>query len=255
MSKTKRATKSLQTCPQCGMRGIFSLKSHRCKKGKAKRVEVEIVPAVPNESLKAIEAHLTPIAQRISKKTEDLLYDLVEAGLFLMKAQEAYRVCNVAHAVDGKFDGSNDDEGFQGWLTDKYPQISRRSAYNYINGAKNCGLTIADDATAVEALRSKHALAGKTAGEIYRLTDVVEEEEEEKGGKRWSLIRDAAVNLRQHCEEVVILREQMNKKAFSTVCARLQRTLEELTGSSWDLVDRTERARYKEHGDIYEIGS
>lgn len=253
---SKRKAKRLHTCTGCGKRGIVSLKSHKCKAlaKPAKQVEVEIV--APAESLKEIEAKLTPVVARVSRKTEDLLYDLVLAGLYLMKGQESHRVCAIAHAADGKFDGSAGDTGFQGWLEEKFPTISRRSAYNYINGAKNCGLTIKDGASAIAKLRKTHALQGKTASELYKLKDrEQEEEQEESGGTKWNLLRDAAVNHRAAGETVVELRPHMNKKVHSTVCARALRTLEDLTGSTWDIVPARKGNHFREHGDVYEIGS
>jgi hypothetical protein len=230
------------------------MKAQKCKAvAKSKTVVAEILP--PPEPLKKIEAQLTPVVDLIERKSVDLLYDIVTAGLFLMKAQNTHRCATVAHAADGKFAGSEDDTGFQGWLEEKYPRISRRSAYNYINGAKNCGLTITDDTSAISKLRKTHALAGKTASDIYKLQDKPEDTEEEEQGTKWNLIRDAAVNFRQHSETVVELRPEMSKKAHSTVCARALRTLEELTGSTWDIVPSRKGNHFREHGDVYEIGS
>lgn len=252
----KRQAKRLQTCAACGKRGILSLKSHKCKKTKApaKHVEVEIV--APPESLKEIEAHLTPLAGQIQKRSEDLLYDLVEAGLYLIKGQESHRVSNVGHAADGKFDGSSGDTGFQGWLETKFPSISRASAYNYMTMARTCGLTIKDTSARVDELRKTHALAGQTASGLLKLKNKAEaEEEEEQGGTKWNLLRDAAVNYREHSETVVELRPQMNKRVYSTVCARALRTLEDLTGSTWDIVPRRKGNHFREHGDVYDLGS
>ena len=262
MSKHKRKAKRLQKCPQCGIGGFVNLKAHVCKvraghagsKQLAKSVPLELVP--PPESLAEIEQHLTPLTGRIQKRSEELLYDLVEAGLYLMKAQETHHVCHVAQTADGKFDGRAGDTGFQGWLAEKYPQISRRSAYRYIEYAAGCGLTIKDTSAAIDKMREAHALKGKTASMLLKNKDDEQEEEQtEKGGTRWSLLRDAAVNFREHSETVVELKPQMNKKVYSTVCARALRTLEELTGSSWDIVPQRNGERFKEHGDVYEIGS
>jgi len=254
MSKHKRKAKRLLKCPACGIGGFINLKAHVCKKAKtlAKRVHVEIV--APAESLEQIEKGLNEVVDLIERKSVDLLYDLVEAGLFLMKAQASHVCATVAHRSDGQF-AESEDGGFRAWLEEKYPRISRRSAYNYINAAKSLGLTIADGRAAIEALRRSKALAGKTASDLYRLKDQ-EQPEEEESPTKWSLLRDAAVNFRSHSETVVELRPQMNKKVYSTVCARALRTLEELTGSTWDIVTvRRQGNHFKEHGDVYEIGS
>lgn len=259
MSRKKKAAKSkkLHTCPGCGKGGFINLKSHRCRalKRTAKKVEVELV--APPESLPEIEKALTPVLERVTRKSEDLLYDMVHAGLFLFKAQVAHR-CDTCHTGrDGKFVES-EDGGFRAWLQEKYPQISSRTVYRYINGAKNCGLTINDDASAIETLRGTHALQGKTAGDLYRLKDRADGEEEpgDESEPRWTLIRQAATELREQCEAIEKLREMMDAKAFSTICGRLHRTLENMTGQPWGVVpDRPSEPFFREHGDIYEIGT
>ena len=261
----KAAPKKTQRCPRCGVNGFLNLKAHRCRGAASgrevvpvKRVAVELV-AEPNESLTEIEAQLTPIAERIQKKSEDLLYDMVGAGLWLMKAQEAHRLSNVGHAADGKFDGSAGDTGFKGWLETHYPKISRATAYNYINGAKNCGLTVTSGPDAVDTLRARKFLAGKTARDICSLKDKPEVDGDHSGQEtRYDLVRDELVSLRERCENVINLRESMTKEAYSTACARLQRTLEEMTQTGWTMSsDRKpgEQLHFKEHGDVYEIGS
>jgi hypothetical protein len=182
------------------------------------------------------------ILGKTQKFQEEIIYDFVEWGLYFLKAK-----ARVGH---GNF------EDFHKSATVADLNISERSARNYMNAARNAGLdeksTIAD----VEKLRSSQALHGRKPTDLYRLMDVEEElEPEAPRGKRWELIRDAAVNFREHSETVVELKPQMNKKVFSTVCARALRTLEELTGSTWDMVEQRNREHFKEHGDVYELGS
>lgn len=260
--KKKPAKRKLLTCPSCGKGGFLNLKSHVCKKaakpGKAARkVRLELVP--PNESIEAIEEELTPVLQKVSRKTEDLLYDIVHVGLCLLKAQQVHR-CNTCYTgSDGKFVES-EEGGLRRWIEDKYPQISRMSAYRYITAATNCGLTHLDDFSVIEKLRAAHALKGKTAGELYRLPAAPNDDEssspDEEKEPRWSIIRSAAVDLRERCEEIQKIRDLMSPEAFSTVCARLHATLESLTHQNWGVVEeRPPEPFFCEHGDIYELGN
>jgi hypothetical protein len=138
-----------------------------------------------------------------------------------------------------------------------FPRVSLRSARNYMNAARNAGLTEESTAKDLEKLRKSEALHGRKPTDLYRLMEQEQEQEQEQqeSPTKWNLLRDAAVSLREHCETAVELRAQMNKKVFSTVCARLQRTLEELTKHPWDMVTVRQGNHFKEHGDVYEIGS
>lgn len=265
MSK-KRNAKRLQTCRACGRRGIMSLKSHKCKK--AKRVHVEIVPVVDKKTLDQCAENIRRVHETIGGKTrafqQDVVYDCVEMGLYFLKAKEA-----IGHGEFEDFvqsatsapgatlvEASNSKNEMVSFL----PTIQLRTAQNYMNAARNAGLTSKSTSADVDKLRATEALHGKRPGDLYRLKDKEEETEEaNQGGTTWNLMRDAAVNLRSHCETAIALKEQMNKKVFSTVCARLQRTLEELTDTPWDMIAETHaaarRGKFREHGDVYELGS
>ena len=254
----KRRAKRFEHCPHCGQKNLLNLKRHleRCKKREKSVAPAEIITF--DESLEDIEAHFDPLCGRIAKRTEDLLYDLVEAGLCLMKAHALHRVSNVGHSADGKFDGSSDDKGFRGWLETKYPSISRASAYNYIKYARGAGLDAADDFSAVDALRSSRFLAGKTAGDLARLTDHEREHENEsEKAPRWDVMKDLAVSVKDQCEQLLSVRPHMKKRVFETVCARLHTTLEEMTGSPWapQPSDAPRQPFFQEHGDVYDLGS
>jgi hypothetical protein len=246
-----------------------NLKAHVCKKEKAKRVKVELVPPPNKKTLADCEKNIRRVYETIGGKTrafqEDVVYDCVEMGLYFLKAKDA-----IGHGHFEDFVRSATSAPGT-TLTDVFcpsdknetvsflPPVQLRTAQNYMNAARNAGLTVASTSADVEKLRATEALHGKRPGDLYKLKDKEEEEEDESGGTKWNLMRDAAVNLREHCDTVVELKPQMNKKVFSTVCARLQRTLEELTGNPWDMIAKEfaehARAKFKEHGDVYEIGS
>jgi hypothetical protein len=244
----KRSAKKLLRCDACGKSGFINLKSHRCKAlaKPAKSVDFELLPPADKKRLEQCAGEIRRMHCVISEKTqrfqEEVIYDFVEWGLYFVQAKHA-----LGHGEFGDFLKS---------ATVADLNISERSARNYMNAARNAGLTHASTAEDIETLRRSKALHGKKPTELYRLLDSAEEEhEEEKPGPKWQLVRDTAVSLREACENAVAIRDSLNKKAFQTFCARLHRTLEDMSGSQWDIVDQREREPFKEHGDIYELGS
>jgi hypothetical protein len=110
----------------------------------------------------------------------------------------------------------------------------------------------------VEKLRDCKALHGRKPTELYQLEDSTSQplNNSTPQPSRADLVRSTLVDLRQQCESVVELRDRLNKRAYATACARLHRTLEELTGSGWNMNGKPgENHFFKEHGDIYELGN
>lgn len=248
----KSSAKKLLTCRTCGKGGFINLKSHRCRGAlvPAKQVDVELVDPPNEKKLNEAATEIRRVHGVIEGKTrrfqQEVIYDYVEWGVYFLRAKEAL--------------GHGNFEDFLKSATVADLEISERSARNYMNAARNCGLSAKDDHESVEALRKAKALHGKTATELYSLTDAAEPEEEETGTTRrqskWQLVRSTASNLREQCEAALKLKHGCPKKAFETICARLHQTLEEFSGSPWDIVEKRKgEPHYKEHGDVYEIGS
>ena len=108
------------------------------------------------------------VCGKIARKESELIYLYVEAGWWLMRAREAHRVrARGTDGETGRFVAIPDhDRGFAGWLEREHPGCPRRTAYRYIQGASNAGLTPESPLTAVEALRAEQRLKDR------RLTDI-----------------------------------------------------------------------------------
>lgn len=134
--------------------------------------DAQIVPAQRtisasefNREMGKIEADLPLVARRAKTHIEGLVYAIVEYGFLLLRARELHRCATVAHGSEGTFQR---DEGFQGWLEKYAPDISRRTAYNYITSAENAGLTADSDPAEIQILRDRGALADTTPEKLRR---------------------------------------------------------------------------------------
>jgi hypothetical protein len=122
--------------------------------------------------------------------------------------------------------------------------------------AANAGLDYLSAAEDVETLRRSKALHGRTLGDLSRALLGNGEEPNEEPAPIYNLVRESLVSLREQCEAIENLRESMSKKAYSTACARLHRTLESLTKCGWVMTkERSQEPLFQEHGDVYEIGN
>ncbi len=158
---------------------------------------------------------------------------------------------------------------FLDWCADSL-RLKRSTAYNYIAAAEGAGLRPEDDpVAAVQALRRKKALHGQSMKALQSKAKAEDEEtddssddeggEEETPRSSSSLIRESLCSLRETADDLVKLRSEMSPKALETTCARLHRTLCELTGQTWRPADDKDPdhllAHFEEHGDVYELGN
>jgi hypothetical protein len=241
----------LKTCPGCGKGGFLNLKHHRCKSlvtaKSATVADFKLLKPADRRALgdyaKEIRRAYGSIDIRTRRFHDEVVYDLVEVGLYLLKAKEA-----VGH---GNFIDFLESE------TVADLNISDRSANRYMNAARNVGLTEDSAASDIDRLRKAKALHGRKPTDLYQLQDrqPTTDNDEPDRQSRWSLVRDSAIAMRDACDTALQMREQMSKKAFETLAARLHATLEAFTGSDWDMVAKRKRNHFKEHGDIYELGS
>lgn len=251
--KRRHAGTTLTTCPGCGKGGFINLKSHVCKGSKnvggalaPRSVHVELVAAPNEKRLAACATEIRRMHGVIDGKTrkfqEEVIYDFVEWGLYFLQAKDA-----LGHGEFGDFLKS---------ATVADLNIPERSAQRYMAAARGAGLNEASTTKDVETLRDSKALHGRTLGDISRplLGDGSPPDDEPES--RWDLVRDTAVSLRMQCENAEKLRDQLNPKALATICARLLRTIENLTLQTWGPVEeRPLEPFFQEHGDIYELGS
>ena len=126
------------------------------------------LPPEQERELARCSAGLSDLEGQINRREGELIRLYVKAGWWLMRARETYRVCHRGTPGEaGRFVVvEQTDPGFQGWLEREQPGYSRRTAYRYIQGAENVGLTPESHAATVEAVLQGDALKGR------RLTDI-----------------------------------------------------------------------------------
>lgn len=240
---SSKAPRKLQRCPGCGKGGFINLKAHRCRAGASPAHPLELL-APPNEKmLNECAAEIRRMHGLITDKTrrfhEEVIYDFVEWGLYFLRAKDA-----LGHGNFGDFLKS---------ATVADLNIPERSAQRYMAAARGAGLNEASTTEDMLTLRKSKALHGRTLGDISR--PLLGGPNEEPPA-RWDLVRDTAISLREQCENAEKLRDLLNPKAFSTICARLHRTLESLTKQTWGPAnERPLEPFFMEHGDIYDLGS
>jgi hypothetical protein len=243
----------LLTCPKCHKGGFLNLKAHRCNlaPAKAKRVNVDLLPPPDEATLSECATNIARLYAVIGARTrafhDEVIYHYVEVGLYFLKVKEA-----LGHGDFMEFLSQNGNVSNLG--------IIDRTARNYMNAARNAGLTHESTEESIDALRARQALHGKKATDLYRLTDGDQEQDQEQEQEsKWDLMREVAIATREQLEQLIEHRRGMNKKVYETVAARLHRTIEEFTGTGWVMTEDRKPGEsqpfFKEHGDVYELGS
>ncbi len=154
------------------------------------------------EQLERCQTHLHRLGKSIAARENGLIYLYIEAGFYLLKAQEVHRCLTVRHRSDGQFQIS-DDGGFRTWLEAPEIGYSRPTAYRYMQGAKNCGLTADSHIINLQAIKDTRKLNGQTLtalcrkpvdkddkqAEIHEVTDEEQAKlDEEERNERWQAI-------------------------------------------------------------------
>ena len=111
--------------------------------------------------------HLLAIGRKIAVREIDLIYHYVEAGWWLMRAQEVHRCAVTAQRQDGTF-AQQENSGFTRWLEGQNIGVNRRQAYSYIQGARNAGLTPESNILALQTLKAEKKLHGQTLTALCR---------------------------------------------------------------------------------------
>lgn len=220
------------------------------KDGKAELMPAPTVPKKFHVELTQWDTRADKAVGVIRKKSEDILYYVVELGLYLMKIRQIHRLSDEEKSRLGVEARQNKQpvatvanvvsaEGFTGYLATKEDRFSERSAYNYINAALNCDLTENSTPAAVNKLRKAKTLAGKTLEDLYQSPKQI------SNGKRSnhnnpppapSIIKDALAENATICQNLVQLRSEMSDEEYETATDRLKETLEKLTDAKWDIV-------------------
>ena len=118
-----------------------------------------------------IEAKRAEVRQFLFSSQIDVAYDLVEIGWIFLQGKAA-----IEHGMTGKQNASKNGHetvshpsaGFLKWLWSAAPGIEARSAQNYMNAARNLGLSAESSLEDVRALRDADALEGKKLKDVYK---------------------------------------------------------------------------------------
>lgn len=130
-----------------------------------------VLSAKQAAELNGCHVELEKLAAGIRARMEDVAYLWIESGFYLLKAQAVYRVSHdEKDGENGKFVavGNAGERGFVHWFEQAKLGYSIATAYRYIQGACNYGLTEESTAADIEALRNSGRLAGKKANDICR---------------------------------------------------------------------------------------
>jgi len=188
---------------------------------------VEIVPAFDSPKLKRIGVEIVAAANVVDEKTRkfknQLIYDIVALGVALMRAK-----AEVGH---GHF------EDYLKSDTVSVLGITDRTARRYMAAAENAGLSENSTVRDVLALRKAKALHGKNPTDLYRLKSG-DEETKPTAGETADLVRDTLDRLETECDAAITLRERMNDRLYERCWRKLQLTLETLTDTGWQEVEK-----------------
>ena len=123
------------------------------------------------EELEKCQHHLGRLGKLIVNREVDLVYLYVEAGWWLMRARETHRCCHGGNNGEGgRFTTVENagERGFLKWLEQQERPIPQRTAYRWMQGAENAGLTTDSTILAIQTLREEKKLHGHTLGDICR---------------------------------------------------------------------------------------
>lgn len=198
-----------------------------------------VAPDYNSPELTQLGASIARVIGTIGTKTaryhDEIVYEIVAAGVLFLRAKLA-----VGHGHFGAY------LAISATVADL--KISERSAQNYMRAAENVGLTAASDARDIEALREKQALHGTKPTDLYKLKDSAPADE--KGGQmQLSLVVEVLQAIEKDCDQAIILRDRMNHTEFEACWRRLKLTLEALTDSPWDMIDRDTGTPASQRGD------
>lgn len=72
--------------------------------------------------------------------------------------------------------------------------------------------------------------------------------------EQFDLKTECLVNLRSSCEQILQISNVLDRERHDTACARLLKTLEEMTGTAWspDPERKRDQEQFHEHGHVYE---
>lgn len=280
-------TEQLITCPDCGTpnltpRGLAPhRKSKHCANVKAARAakpngareitihDLDVLPPVRRTKagkpvpIDVLETQIRDLLaadfSREQAYRNEAVYDRVAVGLCLIKGREIHlrqgqtlTSGNVSTSPKGLAKAeAKADQGFITWIEEQFPNFSTRTARNYMNAARNCGLTSDHSLEDVDALKTAQALHDKTAKELYQLADALKTPDAPaKPEPAVRLVPTVQAELFQSLDQTITLRDQMRDDEYEATWTRLQATLEKFTGYAWRMADEPASADGAQHGEI-----
>lgn len=279
-------SEQLVTCERCGTKNLTprGLKAHlntkHCRDEAGKRAaareskltkaltlgDLDVLPPVKRGGkgepmpLAEIEEHIRALDAKIEDRTRgyhnEVIYDIVGKGLMLLKA-------NALHNAQG----SRTDrkklratvaqgfaEGFDAWFAERYPEQSRRTTYNYMNAARNAGLTSDHSLADVEALRTAMALHEKKPTDLYRLPDALKPPASTELPPPINLAAQVQLELFSALDQALTAKESMDGETYEATWQRMQATLQAFTGARWVMSDEPLDDDSAQHGDMHSDG-
>lgn len=244
--------------------------------------DLEVLPPIKRASkgqimpLAEIEDHIRALDAKIEDRTRgyhnEVIYDIVGKGLMLLKGRALHLAqastqfqaggkkalksgVETVATPSGKQLAKIEEKGeggFLGWLEEKFPEQSSRTARNYMNAARNAGLTADHGPEDVEALRVAMALHEKKPTDLYRLADAVKDEPtRDEPAPAPNMVKDALRDLFATCDTAIVLRDNMEPEDYEAAHVRLHSTLEKLTGAKWVMLDEAPSIDGAQHGDLH----
>lgn len=208
-------------------------------------------------SLAVLETQIRDLLQADFSREQafrnESVYDRVAVGLCLLKGRELHlrkggrpqnsgNVSTVSKKAEDKAEIS-----FNKWIEESFPAFTTRTARNYMNGARNCGLTSDHGLEDVQALRTAQALHDKTAKELYKLADALKTPEKAELPPVPNLVADVTRDLFAALDQALQLRDQFEPDGFEAVTTRTLAFLEKWTGARWVMGTGDDGAQ---HGDV-----
>jgi hypothetical protein len=232
---------------------------------------LEVLPPVKRPAKKGapmpiaeIEDHLRRLDSKITEHTREyqntVIYDIVGKGLLLLKAREIHlasagrpKIVETVSTISKKDAKAlakmeaKGDQGFIAWLEEAFPDQTTRTARNYMNAARNAGLTSDHSLDDVDTLKRAMALHEKKPTDLYRLVDKDETPAPPANEPPVNLVADFQRDFFSCLDIAITMRDDMDAPAYEATWQRMQATLEKFTGAKWVITDGENDAA--SHGD------
>jgi len=261
----------VETVIAAGGQGVETIAARPARTTRELTLEaLEVLPPVKRAAkgrpmpLAEIEDHIRELDAKIDDRTRgyhnEVIYDIVAKGLMLLKGRAAHQTETLTQFQKGNKKAAKNggetvsppsekhlvrlgevgEKGFLAWFEETFEGQQIRTARNYMNAARNAGLTSDHGLEDVEALRVAAALHEKKPTDLYRLADAPSKTPTDLPPAQISHVAEVQRDLFSYLDQTLQLRDDMEPEDFAATTQRLQATLEKLTGGKWAMVDATD---------------